>query len=371
MKLVDEAEILVRAGDGGNGCASFRREKFIPKGGPDGGDGGDGGSVFLIADENLNTLVDFRHQRRFQAERGQNGMGSQMYGKGGEDTEIRVPVGTVVTNMGTDEMIGDLVRHGQRIKVVQGGKGGLGNMHFKSSTNRAPRQTTQGTLGEERELRLELKLLADVGLLGFPNAGKSTFVRAVSAATPRVADYPFTTLYPNLGVVSIAPGQSFVVADIPGLIEGAAEGAGLGITFLKHIQRTHVLLHLVDAAPFVEDDGDPIATIVDEVRTIEGELARFDPELLSKPRWLLLNKLDLLPPDERDTRIASVLDALGWDAPAFGISAIGKDGTWPICQRLMTVLDEARSALLAEGKNREDDGTQSDPVAVVGPVDEG
>ena len=371
MKLVDEADILVKAGDGGNGCASFRREKFIPKGGPDGGDGGDGGSVFVIADENLNTLVDFRHQRRFQADRGQNGMGSQMYGKGGEDAEIRVPVGTVVTNLGTDEMIGDMLRHGQRLKVVQGGQGGLGNMHFKSSTNRAPRQSTAGTLGEERELRLELKLLADVGLLGFPNAGKSTFVRAVSAATPRVADYPFTTLYPNLGVVSIAPGQSFVVADIPGLIEGAAEGTGLGITFLKHIQRTHILLHLVDAAPFVDEDGDPIATIVGEVRTIEAELSRFDPELLLKPRWLLLNKLDLLPQEERDARIAAVLEALSWESPAFGISAISKAGTWPICQRLMTALEEARSAALEEIRDRGDGDTQADFTAVVGPTDEG
>ncbi|MCB1569230.1 MAG: GTPase ObgE [Xanthomonadales bacterium] len=341
MKLVDEADILVQAGDGGSGCVSFRREKFIPKGGPDGGDGGNGCSVFLVADENLNTLVDFRHQRRFQAQRGQNGMGSQMYGRGGEDIDIRVPVGTVITNLATDEVIGDLVRHGQRVKVAQGGQGGLGNMHFKSSTNRAPRQSTPGTAGEERELRLELKLLADVGLLGFPNAGKSTFIRAVSAATPRVADYPFTTLYPNLGVVSIAPGQSFVVADIPGLIEGAAEGAGLGITFLKHVQRTRVLLHIVDAAPFVFEQG-PVETIVDQVRTIEAELAKFDPEVLRKPRWLLLNKLDLLPEGERAARQSAVLKALDWQGPAFAISAIGREGTWPVCQRLMTVLDQAR-----------------------------
>ena len=347
MKLVDEADILVMAGDGGNGCVSFRREKFIPMGGPDGGDGGNGGSVFLIADENLNTLVDFRHQRRFQAQRGQNGMGSQMYGKGGEDSEIRVPVGTVVTNLATDEVIGDLVRHGQRLKVAEGGHGGLGNMHFKSSTNRAPRQSTAGTAGEERELRLELKLLADVGLLGFPNAGKSTFIRAVSAATPRVADYPFTTLYPNLGVVSIAPGQSFVVADIPGLIEGAAEGTGLGVTFLKHIQRTSVLLHLVDVAPFETDLG-PIETIVGEVRAIETELAKFDPELLQKPRWLLLNKIDVLPPEEREPRKAAVLAALDWTAPAFLISAIARDGTWPVCQQLMTVLEQARAEAVAE-----------------------
>lgn len=344
MKLVDEADILVKAGDGGNGCVSFRREKFIPFGGPDGGDGGNGGSVWLVADENLNTLVDFRHQRIFRAQRGQNGMGSQMYGKGGEDTTIRVPVGTVITNLATGEIIGDLVRHGQRLLVAQGGRGGLGNMHFKSSTNRAPRRATPGTEGDERELRLELKLLADVGLLGFPNAGKSTFIRAVSAATPRVADYPFTTLYPNLGVVSVERDRSFVVADIPGLIEGAAEGAGLGVTFLKHVQRTRILLHIVDAAPFTDDERDPVEMIVGEVRTIEAELSRFDPELLEKPRWLLLNKLDLLPEDEREARVAAVLSALGWDGPAFAISAIGKEGTWPVCLRLMEMLDAIRAA---------------------------
>lgn len=346
MKLVDEADILVKAGDGGNGCVSFRREKFIPFGGPDGGDGGNGGSIWLVADENLNTLVDFRHQRTFRAQRGENGMGSQMYGKGGEDMEIRVPVGTVITNLSTEEIIGDLVRHGQRLKVAQGGRGGLGNMHFKSSTNRAPRRATPGTEGDERELRLELKLLADVGLLGFPNAGKSTFIRAVSAATPRVADYPFTTLYPNLGVVSVERDRSFVVADIPGLIEGAAEGAGLGVTFLKHVQRTRVLLHLVDAAPF-DDERDPVETIVSEVRTIESELSRFDPDLLHKPRWLLLNKLDLLPEDERESRVAAVLEALGWDAPAFAISAIAREGTWPVCLRLMDALEAIRAEALA------------------------
>lgn len=342
MKLVDEADILVKAGDGGNGCVSFRREKFIPKGGPDGGDGGNGGSVWLVADENLNTLVDFRHQRRFQAQRGEDGMGRQMYGRGGEDIDIRVPVGTVVMNLATDEEIGDLVRHGQRLKVAEGGRGGLGNMHFKSSTNRTPRQSTPGTPGDERELRLELKLLADVGLLGFPNAGKSTFIRAVSAATPRVADYPFTTLYPNLGVVSVARDQSFVVADIPGLIEGAAEGAGLGITFLKHVQRTRVLLHLVDVAPF-ELDRDPVEVVVDEVRTIERELARFDPALLDKPRWLLLNKIDLLPEDERAARVEAVVAALGWTAPVHVISAIGKEGTWEVCLGLMEALDALRA----------------------------
>lgn len=258
MKFVDEAEIHVHAGNGGNGCASFRREKFIPFGGPDGGDGGGGGSVFLVADENLNTLVDFRHQRVYRAGRGENGMSRQMHGKAGEDLTIRVPVGTVVINVDTDETIGDLTEHGQRVKVALGGDGGLGNIHFKSSTNRAPRKATSGFPGDSRELRLELKLLADVGLLGFPNAGKSTFIRAVSAATPRVADYPFTTLHPNLGVVRIDTDQSFVIADIPGLIEGAADGAGLGIQFLKHVARTSLLLHLVDMAP-LDGETDPVA----------------------------------------------------------------------------------------------------------------
>jgi len=278
MKLVDEAEIRVIAGNGGNGCVSFRREKFVPMGGPDGGDGGNGGSVWLVADENLNTLVDFRHQRMFRAQRGQNGMGQQRFGRGGEDVEIRVPVGTVVTALDTGEEIGDLVLHGQRLLVAKGGIGGRGNINFKSSTNRAPRKATPGTPGEDRELRLELKLLADVGLLGFPNAGKSTFIRAVSAATPKVADYPFTTLYPNLGVVRIESGRSFVVADIPGLIEGAAEGAGLGAQFLKHLQRTRLLLHVVDAAALEGDDP------VRQVRAIEAELGRFDQAQLQKPR---------------------------------------------------------------------------------------
>lgn len=365
MKLVDEAEITVIAGKGGNGCVGFRREKFIPKGGPDGGDGGAGGSVWLQADENLNTLVDFRHQRRFQAQKGEAGMGQQKYGKGGDDLTIIVPVGTVVINVDTDEIIGDMTEHGQRLLVARGGKGGLGNMHFKSSTNRAPRRATPGTEGDERELRLELKLLADVGMLGFPNAGKSTFIRAVSAATPRVADYPFTTLYPSLGVVSIERDRSFVVADIPGLIEGAAEGAGLGVTFLKHVQRTRILLHVVDAAPF-EMDRDPIETIVGEVRTIEGELARFDPALLEKPRWLLLNKIDLLPEDERETRVAAVLEALEWDAPAFAISAIAKEGTRAVCLRLMEALDEIRAqareaAAVADAASNAD--TEQEPAA--------
>ena len=336
MKFVDEAIIKVQAGDGGNGCISFRREKFIPFGGPDGGDGGHGGSVWLVADEGLNTLVDFRHQRAFKAQRGQNGMGSDMYGKGGEDTVIRVPVGTVVTNVDTDETIGDLTAHGQRLLVAQGGKGGLGNIHFKSSVNRAPRKSTPGTPGEVRELKLELKLLADVGLLGFPNAGKSTFIRAVSAATPRVADYPFTTLHPNLGVVSLGPDQSFVIADIPGLIEGAAEGAGLGIQFLRHVSRTRLLLHLVDVAPI---DG---SDVVEQVQAIEHELEKFDPELLQRPRWLVLNKADVLPEDERQAVAEDIVERLGWTQPWFLVSAIARDNTLAVCQQIQRFFESQR-----------------------------
>ncbi|PJK00349.1 GTPase ObgE [Lysobacteraceae bacterium NML03-0222] len=336
MKLVDEVEITVTAGNGGNGCASFRREKFIPLGGPDGGDGGNGGSIWLVADENLNTLVDFRHQKKFQARRGENGMGRQMYGKSGEDLLIVVPVGTQVTNIATDEVIGDLTRHGERLLVAQGGKGGLGNMHFKSSTNRSPRQTTQGTPGEERDLRLELKLLADVGLLGFPNAGKSTLIRAVSAATPKVADYPFTTLYPNLGVVSVEPHRSFVIADIPGLIEGAADGAGLGALFLRHIQRTGLLLHLVEIEPL---DGSDAAT---QVRSIERELARFDADLMKKPRWLLFNKADLLTAEDARAQAEKVVGELGWQAPWFIISGLAHEGTREVMLKVQAFLDEQK-----------------------------
>ncbi|WP_028918515.1 Obg family GTPase CgtA [Pseudoxanthomonas suwonensis] len=342
MKLVDEAEIEVIAGNGGNGCVGFRREKFIPLGGPDGGDGGNGGSVWLVADENLNTLVDFRHERIFRAQRGENGMGRQMYGKGGEDRIITVPVGTVVTNVETDEVIGDLTRHGDRLLVARGGKGGLGNMHFKSSVNRAPRQATPGEAGEHRTLRLELKLLADVGLLGFPNAGKSTFIRAVSAATPKVADYPFTTLYPNLGVVSVEAHRSFVIADIPGLIEGAADGAGLGAQFLRHLQRTRLLLHLVDISPM--EGGVEGVSPVEQVRAIERELGKHDPELLAKPRWLVLNKADLMFEDEARAAAAQIVAELGWEQPWFLVSALGREGTWPIMLEVMTFLDRLRIA---------------------------
>ncbi|MCC7095701.1 MAG: GTPase ObgE [Thermomonas sp.] len=341
MKLVDEVEITVTAGNGGNGCVGFRREKFIPLGGPDGGDGGDGGDVWLVADENLNTLVDFRHQTQFKAQRGENGMGSQKYGKAGEDITITVPVGTVVHNVGTDEVIGDLTEHGQRLLVAKGGQGGLGNMHFKSSTNRSPRQSTPGGEGESRLLRLELKLLADVGLLGFPNAGKSTFIRAVSAATPKVADYPFTTLYPNLGVVSVEPGRSFVIADIPGLIEGAADGAGLGSLFLRHIQRTHLLLHLVDIAP-MEFEGQATLSPAQQVRAIEHELRKHDPELLDKPRWLVLNKADLMFEDEARAAAEAIVAELGWKEPWYLVSAIGREGTWPIMLAVQAFFDRLR-----------------------------
>ena len=340
MKLVDEAEITVTAGNGGNGCVSFRREKFIPLGGPDGGDGGKGGDVWLVADENLNTLVDFRHQKQFRARRGENGMGSQMYGKGADDILVPVPVGTVVHNVDTDEVIGDLTAHGQRLLVAKGGQGGLGNMHFKSSINRSPRRATPGGEGEQRTLRLELKLLADVGLLGFPNAGKSTFIRAVSAATPKVADYPFTTLYPNLGVVSVEPHRSFVIADIPGLIEGAAEGAGLGTQFLKHLQRTRLLLHLVDIAPM--EGGVEGVGPAEQVRAIERELEKHDPELLHKPRWLVLNKADLMFEDEARERADEVVTELGWKAPWYLVSAIGREGTWPIMLEVQAFLDRLR-----------------------------
>ena len=344
MKLVDEAEITVTAGNGGNGCIGFRREKFIPLGGPDGGDGGAGGDVWLQADENLNTLVDFRHQTRFKAQRGENGMGSQRYGKAGEDTVITVPVGTVIHNVETDEVIGDLTEHGQRLLVAKGGHGGLGNMHFKSSVNRAPRKATPGGEGESRVLRLELKLLADVGLLGFPNAGKSTFIRAVSAATPKVADYPFTTLYPNLGVVSVEPGRSFVIADIPGLIEGAADGAGLGSLFLRHVQRTRLLLHLVDIAP-MDYEGSAVSP-AEQVRAIEHELRKYDPAMLEKPRWLVLNKADLMFEDEAREAAEKIVADLGWTQPWYLVSALGREGTWPIMLAVQTFFDRLREEAL-------------------------
>ncbi|MUV15166.1 GTPase ObgE [Noviluteimonas gilva] len=347
MKLVDEADITVIAGNGGNGSISFRREKFIPLGGPDGGDGGSGGNVWLQADENLNTLVDFRHEKTFRAQRGENGGGSQMYGKGGQDHTITVPVGTVVHNIETDEIIGDLTQHGDRLLVAKGGKGGLGNMHFKSSINRSPRRSTPGDEGEQRTLRLELKLLADVGLLGFPNAGKSTFIRAVSAATPKVADYPFTTLYPNLGVVSVEHHRSFVIADIPGIIEGAAEGAGLGALFLRHVQRTRLLLHLVDMAPM---EGGVEASPAEQVRAIEHELRKYDPAMLEKPRWLVLNKADLMFEDEARAQAEAVVQELGWTQPWYMVSALAREGTWPIMLAIQTFFDRLREEQAEEGQ---------------------
>jgi len=332
MKFVDEARIEVRAGKGGHGCVSFRREKYIPKGGPDGGDGGDGGSVWLEADPGLNTLVDFRHARLFQARNGQPGQGRQRSGKSAEDIVVRVPLGTVVRNVETDEVIGDLTEPGQRLLVATGGTGGNGNIHFKSSVNQTPRQFTEGTPGEERELHLELKVLADVGLLGFPNAGKSTLISSVSRARPKVADYPFTTLHPNLGVVSLEPGRSFVIADIPGIIEGAADGAGLGHQFLKHLQRTGLLLHLVEVQPI--DGSDPVA----QVRTLERELERFDPGLLAKPRWLVITKTDQLAEPELGKALDRIIGELGWDAPWYSISAVSGAGLKHLLSRIAVAL---------------------------------
>jgi len=334
MKFVDEATIKVLAGNGGHGCLSFRREKFVAKGGPDGGDGGAGGSVFLVAHDGMNTLADFRVARKFRAESGAPGAGKNMTGKSGSDLDVSVPCGTVVHDVDTGELIADLTAPGQRVRVAQGGRGGLGNTRFKSSTNRAPRRTTQGTPGEARQLMLELKLLADVGLVGMPNAGKSTLIRAMSAAKPKVADYPFTTLHPNLGVVAVGPLQSFVMADIPGLIEGAAEGAGLGIQFLKHLQRTRLLLHLVDIAP-LDDSVEP----AQEFKAIEDELAKFSPDLVDKPRWLVINKMDLVLAEEHAAVRTGLLEKLHWQGPVFEVSAITGEGTRELGQAVMRELE--------------------------------
>jgi len=335
MKFVDEATIKVQAGNGGRGMVSFRREKFIPFGGPDGGDGGDGGSLYVVARQGLNTLADFRYQRSFKAKNGEPGGSADCSGRGGEDLEIMVPVGTVIYDTETEETLGDLTHDGERLIVARGGRGGLGNQHFKSSTNRTPRRATPGYPGEKRELRLELKLLADVGLLGLPNAGKSTLISAVSAARPRIADYPFTTLHPNLGVVYVGEHKSFVMADIPGVIEGAAEGAGLGIRFLKHLQRTRVLLHLVDISP-----PDPAADPVKDARVIVAELKRFSPELAARERWLVLNKLDLMTPEDADKRCREIVRRLRWKGPVFRISGATRAGTRELCQAIMRRLDE-------------------------------
>ncbi|MBQ44967.1 MAG: GTPase ObgE [Porticoccaceae bacterium] len=336
MKFVDEATIKVHAGKGGNGCLSFRREKYIPHGGPDGGDGGDGGSVFLLAKEGLNTLIDFRYTRNFKAQNGQQGTSAECTGKGGDDLVLDVPIGTTVIDMETGDVLGDLTEIDQKLKVAQGGFHGLGNTRYKSSTNRAPRQTSPGKEGDVRELKLELKVLADVGLLGLPNAGKSTFIRSVSAARPKVADYPFTTLIPNLGVVGMSGDKSFVVADIPGLIEGASEGAGLGIRFLKHLTRTRLLLHLVDMMPF---DG---STPEHNARVIEKELKTFSSTLSDQDRWLVLNKVDLIPKDEVQDACQKVVTALSWEGPVFYISGLASLGTKSLCATIMDYIDDKR-----------------------------
>ena len=336
MKFIDEATIRVYAGDGGNGVATFRREKYEPMGGPSGGDGGRGGSIYAEADRNINTLIDYRYTRVFRGQRGENGRSAECYGAKGEDMVLRVPVGTTVSDKATGQLLIDLAEHGQRVMLAKGGNGGLGNVHFKSSINRAPRQCTTGEPGEEFELYLELKVLADVGLLGMPNAGKSTFIRSVSAAKPKVADYPFTTLHPNLGVVRVDTNRSFVIADIPGLIEGAAEGAGLGHQFLRHLARTRLLLHLVDLAPF-DDNVDP----VQEARAIVEELRKYDESLYNKPRWLVLNKIDML--EDSAARTESFVRELGWEGRCFAISAINGAGCKELTYAIMDHLESTRS----------------------------
>jgi len=335
MRFVDEAPIAVQAGHGGRGAVSFRREKFIPFGGPDGGDGGKGADIYLVGTEGINTLADFRYHRTFRAQNGTPGSGNDCTGAGGEDLEVPVPIGTVVVDIDTEEQLGDVIGFGQRLLVAKGGKGGWGNTKFKSSTNRTPRKAMPGLPGEKRQLRLELKVMADVGLLGLPNAGKSTLIRAVSAAKPKVADYPFTTLHPNLGVVAVGTHRSFVMADIPGLIEGAAEGAGLGIRFLKHLQRTRVLLHLIDISP-----PDPDADPVQDARAIVAELKKFSADLVKKERWLVLNKLDLLPAAEAERRCKDIVRRLRWKGPVYRISGLARQGTEALCRDVMKRLEE-------------------------------
>jgi len=337
MKFVDEASIDVFAGNGGGGCVSFRREKYIPRGGPDGGDGGDGGSVFLRGDDSLNTMIDYRYTRKFRAQNGESGKGRNCTGRAGADLYLPVPLGTTIIDEDSGEVLGDIRDHDQTLLVAQGGFHGLGNTRFKSSVNRSPRQSTPGSLGESRRLKLELKVLADVGLLGLPNAGKSTFIRAVSAATPKVADYPFTTLIPNLGVVKVDAYRSFVVADIPGLIEGASDGAGLGIRFLKHLTRNRILLHIVDLAPL--DESDP----AEAAQSIVRELERFSPTLAARPRWLVLNKVDLLDDDQRSQRRDAVVAALNWQGPIYEMAAISREGTHVLAADLMTAIEMLKS----------------------------
>jgi GTP-binding protein len=355
VKFIDETRIEVLAGNGGNGIASFRREKFIPFGGPDGGDGGRGGSIYALADRNINTLIDYRFAKLHRAKHGEHGRGSDCYGKGGDDIVLRMPVGTVITDRNSGALVADLTEHGQRVLLAKGGAGGLGNIHFKSSTNRAPRQQTDGEEGQARELQLELRVLADVGLLGMPNAGKSTFITAVSNARPKIADYPFTTLHPNLGVVRVGESQSFVIADIPGLIAGAAEGAGLGHQFLRHLKRTGLLLHIVDLAPF-DEGADPVK----DARDIVLELEKFDPELAAKPRWLVLNKIDMLDAEERERRTKDFVKRFKWKGPVFSISAL----THEHCDELArAIYDElrARSDIKTPDEEVRDEAMAVDP----------
>ena len=346
MKFIDEAKIEVIAGNGGNGVASFRREKHKPNGGPDGGDGGRGGSVYAIADENLNTLIDYRYTKKHLAQNGERGQSSDCYGKGGEDITLKMPVGTMIFDAESGDLLHDLAQAGQTVLLAKGGEGGLGNLHFKSSTNRTPRQCTPGTEGERFALRLELKVLADVGLLGMPNAGKSTLISAVSNARPKISDYPFTTLHPNLGVVRTAAERSFVIADIPGLIEGAADGVGLGVRFLKHLARTRLLLHLVDLAPF-----DPNVDPVYEARAIVEELRKYDETLYDKPRWLVLNKLDMLDDTERAERVAAFVKDYGWEGPVYQISAATREGTEVLMKDIQNYVDQVK---LTEQREREE-----------------
>jgi|TARA_Y100000310_G_scaffold338529_1_gene428394 GTP-binding protein len=355
MKFIDECSIRAEAGKGGDGCLSFRREKYVEKGGPDGGDGGDGGSVYLVGDKALNTLVDYRFKPLYRAKSGESGKGTNRTGKRGEDLLLRVPVGTSIYDEDTDEYLGDIDEIGSRLLIARGGQHGLGNTRFKSSTNRAPRKTTPGQVGEQRRLRMELKLIADVGLLGLPNAGKSTLIRSVSAARPKVADYPFTTIIPNLGVVSTGREQSFVIADIPGLIEGAAEGAGLGVQFLKHLSRTRLVLHLVDIAPF--DGSDP----VESIGTIAKELQKYSTKMAERERWLVFTKVDLLAIGEADKRIAEIIDAIKWKHPFFKLSAIRNEGTRELCTAVTVALEgyrslesESRDAATAETRIQEE-----------------
>jgi len=349
MKFIDEAKIEVIAGDGGAGSASMRREKFIEFGGPDGGDGGRGGSAYAIADRNINTLIDYRYSKTHLAKNGEPGRGADCYGRAGDDIELRMPVGTIITDFETGDLIADLTKHGERLCLAEGGVGGWGNIHFKSSTNRAPRQKTNGKPGVRRKLKLELKVLADVGLLGMPNAGKSTLITAVSNARPKIADYPFTTLHPNLGVVRVGSERSFVIADIPGLIEGAAEGAGLGHRFLRHLQRTGVLLHLVDVAPFDEN-----VDIAADAKAIVNELRKYDEALYQKPRWLVLNKVDMLQPEERQKVIKDFLKRFKWDGPVFEVSALNGEGCDRLCYAIQDYLDGLRKARDLEEERAED-----------------